>query len=288
MNQRNSEHSPKTIGFHGKLGAHAHLACEKFYPGLEAVPFASFSEVFDAVEKDRVDLGMIPLENSYAGRVSEIHNLLQNSDVFIIAEHFFRIEHFLACVSDSELKMIREVYSHPQALMQCSQKLRQLGVEAKPTESTSAAAEFVSSSRDKTKAAICSKLAANANCLTIIEHNIEDSAENTTIFVAISKHAMNPDPELGKVITTLLFTIRNLPGSLFKSLGGFATNGVNLIKLESYIPGGVSDQAKFFISIEGHPSQRSVATALEELGFFSKKVKLIGIYYADKQREGHL
>lgn len=275
----------KTIGFHGAEGANAHLACEAFYPGLKSVALSSFREVFEAVENGEVDLGMIPLENSYAGRVSEIHNLLHDSKVLIIAEHFFLVKHMLAGLKNSELADLKEVYSHPQALMQCQKNLRQLKIKPHPLSSTSAAARFIADQSDKSKAAICSKVAAETNGLKILKENIQDDEDNFTIFVAISNHGIDPDLNRGDIITTLLFTIRNIPGSLFKALGGFATNNVNIIKLESYIPGGFSNQAKFFISIEGHPNQKNVSNALEELGFFCKNVKLIGIYYADETRK---
>jgi prephenate dehydratase len=149
---------------------------------------------------------------------------------------------------------------------------------------TAEAANFVAKSGDKTKAAICSKLAAENNGLKILKENIQDLGSNTTIFVVIAKEMADTDPKVAPVLTTLLFTIRNIQGSLYKALGSFATNGINMVKLESYIPGGVSKQAKFFITIDGHPQEKPVALALEELGFFSKNVKLLGVYYADKLR----
>lgn len=273
------------IAFQGVVGANSDLACSKFYPDFAARSYASFSDVFTAVEKGEAAYGMIPLENSYAGRVSEIHNLLQDSKVAIVAEHFFPIEHYLAGVDGSKLEDIKEVYSHPQALMQCQNSLQKLNVEAREYSNTAKAAEFVAQSGDKTKAALCSQKAAQINNLKILQQNLQDSGQdNVTIFVVIGKEFADPDPKIAPVITTVLFTIKNLTGALYKSLGGFATNNVNMIKLESYIPGGVSKQAKFFISVVGHPSQKPVADALSELGFFSQNVKLIGVYYADKQR----
>jgi prephenate dehydratase len=274
----------KLIAFQGSVGANSNLACNKFYPEFEAKSFSTFYDVFKAVENGEVECGLIPLENSYAGRVAEIHNLLQDSNVFIVAEHFFPITHNLAGVDGTKLEDIKEVISHPQALMQCQNNLRALGVNIREFSNTAEAAKFVAKTGDKTKAAICSKVAAEINGLKIIRENIQDLDGNMTTFVAISKNAIDPNPEISPVITTLLFSIRNIPGALYKALGGFATNNVNMLKLESYIPGGVSQQAKFFIMIEGHPNQKSVGLALEELGFFSKNVKLLGIYCADKSR----
>lgn len=275
----------KIIAFQGTLGANSYLSCQKFYADFEAKAFATFYDVFAAVENGEAEYGMIPLENSYAGRVSEIHNLLQESNVSIVAEHFFPIKHNLAAVRGARLEDVKEVLSHPQALMQCQNNLRNLGVKLREFSNTAEAAKYVSQQGDKSKAAICSKVAADLNDLEIIKEGIQDSVnDNVTTFIVIAKNAADPDPKLAPVLTTLLFTIRNIPGSLYKALGGFATNGVNMVKLESYIPGGVSKQAKFFITIEGHPSEKKVALSLEEMGFFSKNVKLLGIYYADKSR----
>ncbi len=275
----------KTIAFQGSIGANSNLACQKFYPSYQAISYQSFAEIFAAVEKGEVKYGMIPLENSYAGRVAEIHNLLQNSNISIIAEHFFTIEHNLAALAGSRIEDIKDVYSHPQALMQCHHNLQKFSLRSHEFSNTAEAAKYVALQGDKTKAAICSKKAAEINNLQILQENLQDSGnDNVTIFVVIAKEAIDPDLKTANVITTLLFTIRNITGALYKALGGFATNGVDMLKLESYIPGGISKEAKFFITIKGHPSEKNIALALEELGFFSKNVKVLGIYYADKAR----
>ncbi len=275
----------KIIAFQGTFGANSNLACQKFYSDLEAKALPSFYDVFAAVENGEAEFGMIPLENSYAGRVSEIHDLLKKHQVSIVAEHFFPISHNLAVIDGARLEEVREVLSHPQALLQCQNNLRELAVKITEFSNTAEAAKFVAGSGDKTKAAICSKVAADLYGLQIIKENLQDSGgDNVTVFVVISKEAKEVDSKIAPVITALLFTIRNIPGALYKSLGGFATNGVSLLKLESYIPGGLSKEAQFFISIEGHPNQKNVALALEELGFFSQNVKLLGVYYADKAR----
>lgn len=277
----------KIIAFQGVAGANSNLACTKFYPEFETQAFPTFKSIFEAVESGEVEYGMIPLENSYAGRVSEIHHLLQDKNVSIVAEHFFAVSHNLAVVEGATLDDVQTIYSHPQALMQCNNNIYNLGegkIETCDATNTAEAAKMVAEVGDKSKAAICSKMAAKVNGLTIIKENIQDDESNMTTFVVISKDIANPDPDKAPVLTTMLFTIRNIPGSLYKSLGGFATNGVNMVKLESYIPGGISKKAKFFITIEGHPSQKNISLSLEELGFFSKNVKLLGIYYADKSR----
>lgn len=239
----------KIIAFQGITGANSNLACNKFYPEFQTKAFSTFADVFVAVENGEVEFGMIPLENSYAGRVSEIHNLLQDREVSIVAEHFFNVSHNLAAVKGSAIFDIEKIYSHPQALMQCSNNIRNLSnykITVCDVSNTAEAARMVAESGDKSKAAICSKMAAEVNGLELLKENIQDDEGNMTTFVVISKNAANPDVTIAPVLTTLLFTIRNIPGSLYKSLGGFATNGVNMLKLESYIPGGISKTGKIF------------------------------------------
>jgi len=276
----------KIIAFAGSYGANADLACKTFYPKYERLSCSSFADVFTAIKDEKAEYGIIPLENSYAGRVSEIHNLLQDSNLFIVAEHFHQIEHHLAGFNGSKISDLKEIYSHPQALMQCKNNLSDIKAELKNYSNTADAAQLIKDTQDKSKAAICSKLAAQINNLTILKENLEDAQENNmTLWIVLSKKAIDPDLKANKhVVTTMLFTVRNIPGSLYKSLGGFATNNVNMLKLESYIPGGISTQAKFFISIEGHPDQENVRLALEEIGFFSKRIKVLGVYPADPIR----
>ncbi len=272
------------IAFQGSFGANSDLACRQFYPNLQTIACSSFDQVFDMVTKGQADYGMIPLENSYAGRVAEIHNLLHDINVSVVAEHFLRIGNNLAAIKGTKISDIKEVYSHPQALMQCRGNLAKTNFKQIPFSNTAEAAKFIANAGDHSKAAICSELAAKINNLEIIRENWQDSDNNLTLFVVISKRGIDPDPKNGKVLTTMLFTVRNIPGALYKCLGGLATNNVNMVKLESYIPSGDSKQAKFFISIEGHPSQSNVSLALEEMGFFSKSVKVLGVYSADKTR----
>ncbi len=280
----------KIIAFQGALGANSYLACQKFYPDFETKAYTSFNDVFAAVEQGEVSCGMIPLENSSAGRVSEIHNLLQKYQVSIIAEHFVAIEHNLVGLMDSQISDIKQVYSHPQALMQCRENLRKMNLEVCDFSNTAQAAKFIAQTNDKTKAALCSKQAAEINGLKILKENMQDMEGNSTIFITIAREMQDTNPLIAPVIISLIFTIKNYPGSLYKALGSFATNNVSMMQIESFIRGGVkawggvSKQAAFFVTIEGHPNQPNIVAALQELEFFAKDVKILGVYYADKSR----
>lgn len=273
------------IAFQGVKGAHSDMACRKAYPYMDTMAFSSFDDAIKAVEDGVASLCMIPIENSRAGRVAEIHNLLPNTNLYIVGEYFQRIEHHLLAPKGTKKSDIKQIYSHPQALMQCKDNINKIGkIERKEYSNTAAAAKDVGEWNDKSKAAIASELAAELYGLDIIKRNMEDAEDNTTIFVAMSKEAADPDPKDGKVVTSLLFTARNIPAALYKALGGFATNQVNLLRIESYIPSGKSTTAQFFISFEGHPDSRNVQLAISELGFFCQKVKVLGVYTADENR----
>jgi len=275
----------KTIAFQGVNAAHTDLACRKAYPGLKTLPCHTFDEVFDAVETSKADMGMIPIENSQAGRVAEIHNLWPGKNVHIVAEHFQAIAHHLFVPPGTLLENVKDVYSHPQALMQCRRSLKKMAVSIHNYMDTALAARDVAHWNDPSKAALASELAGEIYGLENIQSNMEDSRDNTTVFVTIAKQPANPDPLKQPVITSLLFSVRNIPAALYKALGGFATNAVNLIKLESYIPVGVSPQtAKFFITFEGHTRDTSVQLALEELDFYCENIAILGEYYAAPQR----
>ena len=272
------------IAFQGVAGANSDMACRQAYPYMETLPCPTFEDAMAAVESGKASLCMIPAENSKAGRVAEIHNILPDTNLYIVGEYFQRVEHQLAAPKGAKLDSIRTVYSHTQALMQCRNNIIQFGYETEAYSNTAAAAKDVAALKDTTKAAICSRLAAELYGLEIIKENIEDSHDNTTIFLAMSAEPIDPNPAEGRVITSLIFTARNIPAALYKALGGFATNHVNLLKVESYIPSGSSQTAQFFICFEGHPSERNVQLAIEELGFFCRKVKVLGVYHGDKKR----
>lgn len=279
-----SDKDSNILAFQGAEGANQHLVCKKFFPEAEYRSYQTFEEVFMAVANGEVRLGMIPIENSYAGRVAEIHNLLRSTDIYIVGEYFLDIKHHLVGVKGANISDIKMVVSHPQALMQCANNIKKNNFKRKPYLNTALAASYVKEKGDKSCAALCTELAAEINELEILKHDFQDESDNKTIFITIAKE-IDCLPSKGvKKITTLLFTVRNIPAAIYKSLGGFATNGVNIIKLESYIPGGLSKEAQFFISFEGFPDDKNVQYALEELGFFSKEIKLLGVYDQASER----
>ena len=265
----------------GVAGANADLACRQKHPYMDTLAVASFEDVFEAVEHSQAKYGMIPIENSQAGRVAEIHNILPSTNLHIVGEHIQKIEHNLVGLKGTKLANVKDIYSHPQALMQCREYLIGLGAETHTHSNTATAAQDVATWGDKTKAAICSNLAADLYGLEILGKNIEDADDNVTVFIIVAREPSDPSPEEGKTLTSLLFELRNIPSALYKALGGFATNGVNILKVESYIKGGGSTKSQFFMTFEGNPEETSVKLALEELGFFSKRTKVLGVYLAD-------
>jgi prephenate dehydratase len=278
-----------TIAFMGVEGANADLACRQACPYMQTLACPSFEDVFEVVAAGKAALGMIPIENSQAGRVAEIHNLLPRTNLHIVGEYFQQIEHSLLAPKGATLATIKDVYSHPQGLLQCRNHIREMNLTAHTYSNTAAAAADVAKWNDPSKAAIASPLAGELYGLTTLREHMQDSDNNVTVFVIIAREPVDPNPDAikdgGRVLTTLLFTVRNIPAVLYKSLGGFATNNVNILKLESYIPGGAAkDAAQFFLTLEGHPSQKPVQNALEELGFFCKKVTVLGVYPADPAR----
>ena len=273
-----------TVAFMGVAGANADIACRKHYPYMETLPCISFEAVFQAVIDKKAQLGMIPIDNSQAGRVAEIHQLLPHIALHIVSEHFQRIEHYLVACREATLESVKEVYSHPQALMQCRNHLIELGLTPKTYSNTATAAADVAQWNDTSKAAISSLLAAELYGLKCLKDHIEDASDNITVFATFAREPATIAPTEKQVLTTLLFTVRNIPAALYKSLGGFATNNVNILKLESYIPGGVSASAQFFLTFEGNPKQRNVELALEELEFFCEHIKIVGVYPADPMR----
>ncbi len=273
------------IAFQGVYGANSDLACRLAYPYMKTLPCENFEDAFIAVEEGKAKYCMIPIGNSYAGRVAEIHNLIPKTALSIVGEFFQKIEHQLLGVKGAKIEDIKEVYSHPQALMQCNANITKYGFKAIRHSNTAIAAKEIAEKGDKTKAALASSLAGELYGLEVIKPHFEDDANNTTLFLVFSKEPIDPDPEKEKhIITSMMFTTRNIPAGLYKALGGFATNNVNIIKLESYIPEVESSQAQFFISFEGSPREKNVQRAIEELGFFTKRTKLLGVYPAHKSR----
>ncbi|MEL6747050.1 MAG: prephenate dehydratase [Pseudomonadota bacterium] len=273
------------ISYQGEPGANSQMACAAAYPDLEPVPCATFESALAALQDGSARYAMIPIENSVAGRVADIHRLLPESGLYIVAEHFQRVEHQLLGCPGSTLDQLKTVHSHTQALGQCSHLIRELGLVACPQGDTAGAARLISEQGDLTQAAIASELAADIYGLTVLRANIEDAVHNTTRFVVLAREPEDAQPEDANVITTFLFHTRNVPASLYKALGGFATNGVNMTKLESYQLEGSFSATMFYADIEGHPAHANVQRALEELSFFSAQMRILGTYRAAPGRK---
>jgi len=266
------------IAFQGAPGAYSDLACREVFPQLKTLPCAAFEDVIAAVRDGRADLAMLPIENSVAGRVADIHHLLPDSSLHIIGEHFQRVSHCLLAPKGATLKGLKRVKSHVHALSQCRVLIRELGVKPVVVADTAGAAAEVAERGDKSEAAIASELAGEIYGLTTLKSGIEDAQHNTTRFLIMAKEA-RPAPHDGNlVVTTFVFRVRNVPAALYKALGGFATNGVNMTKLESYMLGGRFTATQFYADVEGHPDDRSLRLALDELRFFSREVKILGTY----------
>ena len=275
----------KTIAFQGMPGAYSDLACRDVYPKLATLPTDTFVETFAAVEEGRARLAMIPIENSVAGRVADIHHLIPHQKLHIIGEHFQRVEHHLLAVPGAMLADLRIVRSHVHALSQCRNVIRKLGLTAIVHADTAGAAKEIAERGDKAEAAIASELAASIYGLKSLKANIEDAAHNTTRFVILARDAVDPGLKAGPVMTSFVFRVRNIPAALYKALGGFATNGVNMTKLESYLVDGSFVSAQFYAEIDGHPEAASVRLALEELTFYSDEVRILGVYPAHPFRK---
>jgi prephenate dehydratase len=273
------------IAFQGEPGANSHLACREVFPEHEPLPCATFEDAFAAIAAGDAAVGMIPVENSVAGRVADIHHLMPGSGLHIVAEHFMPVSHQLVAPKGARLEDISTVESHVHALGQCRTVIRELGVRPIVAADTAGSARAVAERNDKSRAAIATRLAAEIYGLDILRENIEDEAHNTTRFIVLArerKWARNGD---GPTITTFLFRVRNVPAALYKALGGFATNGVNMTKLESYMIEGNFFATQFYADVEGHPEERPLVLALEELAFFSKEMKILGVYPAHRFRE---
>jgi prephenate dehydratase len=273
------------IAFQGELGANSHIACLETHPELEPLPCATFEDVFQAAAGGEASLAMIPVENSIAGRVADIHHLLPTSPLQIIAEHFMPIRFQLMGLKGAKLENIKAAHSHIMGLGQCRNFLRARGIRARTTADTAGAAREVAEAGDPTQAAIAPKLAAEVYGLDILAENIEDAAHNTTRFVIMSREAAAPEKKDGvSWVSAFVFRVRNVPAALYKTMGGFATNGVNITKLESYQLGGSFNATQFYAEVEGHPDDAPVQRALEELGFFSTHVRHLGVFPAHPYR----
>ena len=278
--------STRIIAFQGAPGAYSDLACRTAYPGMASLACATFEEAFGAVREGRAELAMIPIDNSVAGRVADIHHLLPDSGLHIISEHFQPVVHHLLAPKGATLEGLRSVHSHIHALPQCRRIIAELGLKAVVHADTAGAAADVAARRDPTEAAIASELAGQIYGLVSLRADVADHANNTTRFVVMRREPLDPDPAAGPVITSFVFRVRSVPAALYKALGGFATNGINITKLESYIVDSSFTVAQFYADIDGHPDQRPVRLALEELDFFSREVRILGVYPASRSRHG--
>jgi prephenate dehydratase len=272
------------IAYQGEPGANSHIVCKEHYPDWEAVPCASFEDVFAAVRNGDAELAMIPIDNSIAGRVADIHHFLPDSGLHIIAEHFLRIQFALMALPGATTDTIETVHSHVHALGQCRRVIRELGLKAVISGDTAGAAREVAEAGDPKMAAIAPPLAADVYGLQILRDDVEDEDHNTTRFVVLSPEFVAAPAGDGPVVTSFVFNVRNLPSALYKALGGFATNGINMTKLESYMVGGEFAATQFLAEVDGHPDDPGLKRALEELAFFTTDIKVLGVYPADPFR----
>jgi prephenate dehydratase len=281
INQRTGK-----IAFQGEPGANSDTASREKYPNMTPVPCGTFEDVFNALETGEVDLAMIPIENSVAGRVADIHHLMPQSNSFIVDEYFLPIHFQLLAKHGATIDSVKTVYSHVHALGQCRNIIRKHGWNAVVAGDTAGSARIVSEQNDLNIAALAPKLAAELYHLDILAENVEDEDHNTTRFIILSNEEVRADQGNGEVITSFIFQVRNIPAALFKAMGGFATNNVNMTKLESYQIGGNFFATRFYADIEGHPDDPNVQLALEELQFFCDELRILGAYPASNFRTG--
>ncbi|HEY1943859.1 MAG TPA: prephenate dehydratase [Roseiarcus sp.] len=270
----------KTIAYQGEPGANSHIACIDNYPGYEPLPCATFEDAFAALQEGRADLGMIPIENSIAGRVADIHTLLPASGLHIVGETFLPIHFQLLAVEGARLDGLRSVHSHIHALGQCRKIIRKHGLTPVVAGDTAGSAREVAEWRDPTRASLATQLAGEIYGLKTLAADVEDAAHNTTRFVVLSNAPSWSAANNGPLVTTFVFRVRNVPAALYKALGGFATNGVNMTKLESYMVEGEFTATQFLADVDGHPDDAPLKRALEELEFFSRELRILGVYPA--------
>lgn len=272
------------ISYQGEPGANSHLACLEIYNELEPVGYATFEDAIAAVKSGEAGYAMIPIENSLAGRVADIHHLLPNSGLYIVGEHFLPIRFQLMGLKGAKIADITDVYSHVHALGQCRKIIRKHGFRAHVAGDTAGSARQVAEWGEATRAALAPRLAADIYGLDILAQDVEDERHNTTRFVILAAQPDTTEPNGAQMVTTFIFNVRNVPAALYKAMGGFATNGINMTKLESYQVNGEFVATMFYADIDGHPSDRPVQLALEELAFFSSELRILGSYKASPYR----
>jgi prephenate dehydratase len=272
------------IAYQGEAGANSHIACREAFAQHEPMACGTFEDAFQAVKDGEAALAMIPIDNSVAGRVADIHHLMPRSNLYIAGEHFLRVHHQLLALPEADPAALKTVHSHVHALGQCRKAIRELKLKPVVAADTAGAARELAEIKDKTRAVIATSLAAEIYGLHVIRRDIEDEEHNTTRFVVLSAAPRDAAPEDGPVVTSFIFRVRNVPAALYKAMGGFATNGVNMTKLESYQLEGQFSATQFYADIEGHPSERNVRLALEELEFFTTHLRVLGVYKASPYR----
>ncbi|MGI9503559.1 MAG: prephenate dehydratase [Geminicoccaceae bacterium] len=280
-----AQEAPMKIAFQGQPGAYSHMACQQACPEFEPVPTETFDDAFTAVSDGRTERAMIAIDNSVAGRVADVHHLMPRSGLHIVGEHFQRVNHHLLVLPETSLDQLRIVHSHVHALNQCRKLLRELPVSARVHADTAGSAAEVAATNDPSQAAIASRLAAKIHGLEILKSDIEDADHNTTRFVILAPESIVPDYDPERpTIMSFFFQVQSVPAALYKALGGFATNGVNMLKLESYVDAEFN-QAQFYAEILGHPAETGVKNAMAELRFFSHAVDELGTYPAHPFRQ---
>jgi len=272
------------ISFQGAKGANSEIAIRDVYPGWEAVPCDTFEDAFKSLKDGDADLAMIPIENTLAGRVADIHHILPNSGAFIIGEYFLPIRFDLMVLPGVKIDEIDTVYSHVHGLGQCRKIIREHGWKAVVGGDTAGSAKMVAQKGERNIAALAPALAAEIYGLKTIAENVEDADHNTTRFVVLSRDEQWVERNGKEIITTFLFQVRNIPAALYKAMGGFATNGINMTKLESYQLGGAFTATQFYADVVGHPDDENLKLAFEELGFFTDEFRILGVYPSAKAR----
>jgi prephenate dehydratase len=272
------------IAFQGEPGAYSHQACRETHPGMEAIPCRTFEDVIETVRAGRADLAMLPVENSTYGRVADIHSLLPESGLNIVDEAFVRVHINLLAIPGTPLREVKNAMSHTVLLGQCRDFLREHGIKPMVGADTAGSAKIVAEMKEPSLGALASELAGEIHGLDVLARHIEDHDKNTTRFLLMSREPDFKRRGKGKMMTSFVFRVRNIPAALYKAMGGFATNGVNMTKLESYMVNGSFTATQFYADIEGHPDDRNVQLALEELDYFTSDMRLLGVYPADPQR----
>jgi prephenate dehydratase len=279
--------SKAKIAFQGEPGANSDTACREVFPDMEPLPCATFEDALQATRDGDAELAMIPIENSIAGRVADVHHLLPASNLNVVGEHFLPIHFQLMAAKGASLSTIKQVRSHVMGLGQCRKIIRKLGLKAVVAADTAGSAREVAEMRDPAIAALAPRLAASIYGLDILMHDVEDELHNTTRFVILSRERQDTKPGNGPVVTSFVFRVKNLPAALYKAMGGFATNGVNMTKLESYMVDGEFFATQFLADIEGHPDDLGVQRAFEELQFYTREFRILGAYKGHPFRLAH-